>query len=153
MIVTAKGADEEKVRGLDAGADDYVTKPFSNDEIAARVRAILRRSSKKLKGPKLVFRSGELTVDLTRQLVTVDKRIIDLTPIEYRLLSYFVRNSDRVVTIDELLRNVWGKQYLGEAHLLHVNVGRLRYKLGDDPKNTRYLHTKSGIGYTMAKKF
>jgi DNA-binding response OmpR family regulator len=121
IMVTAKGNEEEKVIGLDAGADDYITKPFSSQELAARVRAVLRRT-------RLQDGSTEPA------------------------LSYLARNAGRVATPDQILEKVWGEDYLGESHLLQVNMARLRRKLGDEIKNPRYIATEPGIGYMMVKK-
>jgi len=151
IMVTVKGNDEEKVAGLDAGADDYVTKPFSSDELAARVRAVLRRAKLWDERPVPAFRSGELVVDFTSHKVAVAGEEIDLTATEYRILSYLARNAGRLVTSGQILEKVWGEEYMGETNLLQVNIARLRHKLKDDVKNPRYILTKPGIGYTMPK--
>lgn len=152
IMVTAKGSDQEKVEGLDAGADDYVTKPFSSDELAARVRAVLRRAKLWDERPEPAFSFGEMTVDFARHVVTVGGQEINLTATEYRLLSYLARNAGRVVTPDQILEKVWGEEYIGESHLLQVNIARVRQKLKDDARDPRYILTKPGIGYTMAKQ-
>ncbi len=130
IMVTAKGSDEEKVAGLDAGADDYVTKPFSSQELAARVRAVLRRATLWDERPDPAFHSQDLVVDFAQHKVTVAGQEVDLTATEYRLLSYLARNAGREVTPDQMLEEVWGEEYLGEHHLLRANIGRLRQKLG-----------------------
>jgi len=150
-MVTAKGNDEDKVKGLDAGVDDYVTKPFSANELAARVRAVLRRTTLWDERPELAFCSRGLIVDFARHRVTVNNEEVNLTATEYRLLSYLARNADRLVTTDQILGKVWGEEYIGEMHLLQVNMARLRQKLGDNIKNPRYILTRPGIGYTMMK--
>ena len=152
IMVTAKGDDEEKVQGLDAGADDYITKPFSSQELAARLRAVLRRTRllDQSIGPALC--SGELVVDFARHRVSLGNRELALTATEYRLLSYLARNAGRVVTHDQLLERVWGEGYVGETHLLQVNMTRLRQKLGDSARNPRYILTRPGIGYMMVKR-
>jgi len=152
IIVTAKGNDEEKVYGLDAGADDYVLKPFSSQELAARVRAVLRRTKLWDKRPEPVFHYGDLKIDFTQHAVSLNRQEINLTATEYRLLSYLARNAGRVVTPDQILENVWGDEYLGESHLLQVNIARLRQKLSDYAGNSRYILTKPGIGYMMVKQ-
>ncbi len=149
IMVTAKSSDKEKVQGLDAGADDYITKPFSSQELAARLRTVLRRTRflDKLAEPALCF--GPLAVDFARHRVSLDNQEIALTATEYRLLSYLAHNADRVVTPDQLLEKVWGEEYIGETHILQVNMTRLRQKLGDNFRNPRYILTRRGIGYMM----
>jgi len=147
IIVTAKDSDEEKIAGLDAGADDYVTKPFSARELVARVRAVLRRTTLWDERPEPAFHSHDLIVDFARHRVTLGGQEVNLTAIEHRLLSRLVRNAGRVVTHDQILEAVWGEEYVGEHHLLRVNIGRLRQKLGDDSKEPRFIATKIGIGF------
>lgn len=151
IMVTAKGNEEEKVLGLDAGADDYVTKPFSAKELTARVRAVLRRTRLQGGPAEPAFHSGDLIIDLARHRVMRDGQEVKLTATEYKLLSYLTRHADRIVTPDQILENVWGEEYLGETHLLQVTMARLRQKLQDDARNPRYILTKSGIGYMMMK--
>jgi DNA-binding response OmpR family regulator len=151
IMVTAKGDDKEKVEGLDIGADDYVTKPFSASELAARVRAVLRRIGARDKPPEAVFRYKDLVIDFTSHRVMVNNKELNLTSTEYRLLAYISCNSGRVVTPDQLLDKVWGEEYIGAPHLLQVNIARLRQKLGDDAKNPSYILTRPGIGYMMDK--
>ena len=151
IMITARGNDEEKVEGLDAGADDYVTKPFSSKELIARVRAVLRRTTLWHESPEPAFSSCNLVIDFVRHRVSLDNQEISLTATEYRVLSYMARNADRVVTPDQILKKVWGEEYLGEPHLLQVNIARLRRKLRDDAKNARYIRTRPGIGYIMEK--
>jgi DNA-binding response OmpR family regulator len=134
IMVTAKGNDEEKVKGLDAGADDYITKPFSSKELVARVRAVLRRATLWDEYPELTahpndFIIDDLIIDFARHRVTVRDREVKLTATEYRLLSYLVRNAGRVVTLEQILQAVWGKEYVSEHHLLRVNITRLQQKL------------------------
>lgn len=154
IIVTARGQDQDKVRGLDLGADDYLTKPFSVDELLARVRAVLRRSQftarEHAQGLRASTATGELTVDYSQHLVTLAGREISLTPTEYRILAYLAQNVGHVVTQDLLLDHVWGSEYLGESHMLQVNINRLRRKLEVDPTQPRYILTKVGIGYSLA---
>ncbi len=154
IIVTARGQDQDKVKGLDLGADDYLTKPFSVDELLARVRAVLRRaqfiSQETTQGLQKVATIGDLTVDYTQHLVTMDGKELALSPTEYRILSYLAHNSGRIVTQDLLLEHVWGAEYVGESHMLQVNINRLRRKIEDDPTRPRYIKTKVGIGYVLA---
>jgi DNA-binding response OmpR family regulator len=151
IMVTAMGNDKEKVEGLDTGADDYVTKPFSASELAARVRAILRRTGSQERQSNSRFHYQDLVIDYTSNRVTVNDKELILTSTEYRLLSYISQNAGRVVTPDQLLNKVWGEAYLGAPHLLQVNIARLRKKLGDDARNPTYILTRPGIGYIMPK--
>ncbi len=151
IMVSAKHDDAEKVAGLDAGADDYVTKPFSAPELVARVRAALRRHREYEEPSEPMFTCGDLTVDFVRRRVNVAEREIKLTAIEYRILSYLARNAGRVVTPDQILEAAWGEAYVGATHVLHVNIARLRKKLGDTGKSPKYIHTRPGIGYLLPK--
>ncbi len=151
IMVTAMGDDKQKVEGLDTGADDYVTKPFSASELAARVRAILRRTGSQERQSNSLFRYKDLVIDYASNRVSMQDQELILTSTEYRLLSYISRNAGRVVTPDQLLNKVWGEAYLGAPHLLQVNIARLRKKLGDDARNPTYILTRPGIGYIMSK--
>ena len=151
IMVTAMGDDKQKVEGLDIGADDYVTKPFSASELAARVRAILRRSGSQERQANSLFRYKDLVIDYASNRVSMQDQELILTSTEYRLLSYISKNAGRVVTPDQLLSKVWGEAYLGAPHLLQVNIARLRKKLGDDARNPSYILTRPGIGYIMSK--
>jgi DNA-binding response OmpR family regulator len=151
IMVTAKGADEEKVKGLDAGADDYVTKPFSASELSARVRAVLRRSSLPDELSEPTFHCHDLEVDFFRQRVTLNGEDINLTATEYKILSYLAQNADRVVTPNQILNRVWGDEYIGDTNVLQANIARLRKKLKDDARNSRFIFTRAGIGYIFAK--
>jgi DNA-binding response OmpR family regulator len=151
IFVTARGDDKEKVDGLNIGADDYVTKPFAASELAARVRAVLRRTQDQVKPQESVFRYKDMVIDFTSRRVTVNDQELKLTSTEYKMLSYITQNAGRVVTPDQLLNNVWGEEYIGAAHLLQVNIARLRKKLGDDAKKPIYILTRPGIGYLMSK--
>jgi DNA-binding response OmpR family regulator len=151
IIVTAKGGENEKVEGLDNGADDYVTKPFSASELAARVRAVLRRIGTQNNHAGSVFRYQDLIIDFASHRASVNNQELKLTSTEYRLLSYISSNAGRVVTPDQLLNKVWGEEYIGSPHLLQVNIARLRKKLGDNARNPTYILTRPGIGYIMAK--
>jgi len=151
IMVTARGDDKEKVEGLDIGADDYVTKPFSASELTARVRAVLRRIGSQEKPHEAIFRYKELVIDFTSRRVMVNDEELKLTSTEYKLLSYISLNAGRIVTPDHLLNKVWGEEYIGAPHLLQVNIARLRRKLGDDAKKPTYILTRPGIGYIMSK--
>ncbi len=154
IIVTARGQDQDKVRGLDLGADDYLTKPFSVDELLARVRAVLRRAqfttSENSQSLRTTVTIGRLTVDYAQHMVLMDGKEVTLTPIEYRILAYLAQNAGRVVTQDLLLEHVWGAEYIGESHMLQVNINRLRRKLEVDLAHPRYILTKVGVGYMLA---
>lgn len=156
IIVTARGQDQDKVRGLDLGADDYLTKPFSIEELLARVRAVLRRAhftaSEQAHAMHTTTTIGELSIDFAQHLVTMGAREIELTPTEYRILAYLAQNSGRVMTQDLLLEHIWGTEYVGEGHMLQVNINRLRHKIEPDPMHPRYILTKVGIGYLLAAR-
>ncbi|MBL7165549.1 MAG: response regulator transcription factor [Dehalococcoidales bacterium] len=152
IMVTARSIDEEKVRGLDAGADDYITKPFSASELTARVRALLRRATLRDEIPEPVLKCGDLVIDFGRQRVTLDGQYLNLTATEHRLLSYLARNTDRILTPNQILEKVWGEKYIGETNLLQANITRLRKRLKDSAKNPKYILTRPGIGYMMVKK-
>jgi DNA-binding response OmpR family regulator len=151
IMVTARGDDKEKVTGLDTGADDYVTKPFSASELAARVRAVLRRAGNTDRPAKPTFQYKDLVIDFTANRVTVKNNELTLTSIEYKLLSYISLNAGRIITPDQLLHKVWGEEYIGAPHLLQVNIARLRKKLGDSARRPGYIMTRPGIGYIMEK--
>ncbi len=152
IMVTARGQDQDKVRGLDLGADDYLTKPFSVDELLARVRAVLRRAqfgAESVHGLAATASIGELSVDYAQHLVRMNGDEVPLTPTEYRMLAYLMQNAGRVVTQDLLLEHVWGAEYIGESHMLQVNVNRLRRKVEPDAAQPRYILTKAGVGYLV----
>jgi two-component system, OmpR family, KDP operon response regulator KdpE len=148
IVLSAVGQESEKVVALDAGADDYVTKPFSVDELLARLRAVLRRS-----GPSLdpVIEVGELTIDVPNRAVRRDGRRIKLTPHEFDLLRLLAQNRGKLLTHRMLLREVWGPSYQVEAHYLHVYVSNLRRKIESDPSKPRYVLTEPGAGYRLAE--
>lgn len=154
IIVTARGQDQEKVKGLDLGADDYLTKPFSVDELLARVRSVLRRTQlteqETLKSQHKTTTLGDLTIDYTQHLVALHGKEIPLSPTEYRLLTYLSHNPGRIVTHNLLLEHIWGVEYLGESHMLQVTINRLRRKIEEDPLHPRYIKTKVGIGYFLS---
>ena len=151
IMVTVKDSDEEKVKGFDTGADDYVTKPFSSRELAARVKAVLHRARSWDETTQPVFQFGDLVVDFPRHRVTLHGQEVNLTATEYRLLSYLIQNAGRLVTPAQILEAVWGEEYAGEHHLLRVNIGRLRRKLEDNPKEPQFISTRVGIGYMFLK--
>jgi two-component system KDP operon response regulator KdpE len=146
LVLSAIGEETEKVAALDAGADDYVTKPFGTDELLARLRAALRRASPD-GGPLLEI--GELVLDLDKRTVSIAGKPVSLTPNEYNLLRLFARNEGKLLTHPTILREVWGPAYDEESHYLHVYVSQLRRKLEPDPARPRYLLTEPGAGYRL----
>jgi two-component system KDP operon response regulator KdpE len=146
LVLSVVGDEPEKVAALDAGADDYVQKPFGIDELLARLRALLRRA-----GPSTepVLEVGELVIDLDKRLVTVGGQRVQLTPNEIDLLRVLAQNEGKLMTHPMLLREVWGPAYGAESHYLHVYVSQLRRKLEDDPARPRYLLTEPGAGYRL----
>jgi two-component system KDP operon response regulator KdpE len=148
LILSAVGEEEQKVSALDAGADDYVTKPFGMGELLARLRAAMRRAAP-AGGESIAV--GGLVVDSDRHQVTVDGRPIALTRIEFDLLSLFARNEGKLLTHRAILREVWGPAYQIESHYLHVYVSRLRGKIEADPRHPRYLITEPGAGYRLVR--
>lgn len=152
LILSAKIEEYDIVRGLEAGADDYLTKPFSDKEFIARVQSVLRRASFSAdERHSAVLQNGDLTIDYAQHLVIVGDREISLTPTEYRLLACLGQNIGRILTQEDILLKVWGAGYQDEAHLLRVNVARLRGKIGESATSTRYVVTKPGVGYTMPR--
>jgi DNA-binding response OmpR family regulator len=147
IMLTALAQDVDKVKGLDLGADDYVTKPFSVDELLARVRAALRRAQLAQPQGEPVVRAGHLRVDLSQQRVFVQDQEVELTPTEYRLLAELVQQAGRVLVPEFLLERVWGVGYEGETRLLWQAIHRLRRKIEPDPKEPLYIQTRPGIGY------
>jgi DNA-binding response OmpR family regulator len=154
LMLTSLGQDVDKVRGLDAGADDYLTKPFSLDELFARVRAVLRRgqfsASDSGQALQATATIGDLTIDFRQHAAFMAGQELPLTPIEYALLAYLAQHVGRVALQDQILEHVWGPQYLGESHMLQVNVNRLRRKLEPDAAHPCYLLTKVGVGYLLS---
>jgi two-component system KDP operon response regulator KdpE len=146
IFVTAKGRDADKVRGLELGADDYVTKPFHPDELAARVRAVLRRSSSS-SAPDNVVRAGDVEVDLTKRMVRRKGEPIAMTRTEWMLLESLAANFGKVMLNSELLSRVWGPEYRDDLQYLRVWVSRLRSKLEADPSEPKIIKTRYGIGY------
>ncbi len=151
IILTAKGEERDRVRGLDAGADDYIVKPFSAQELLARVRAVLRRAEREaLEGfHQPVFQHHELEIDLAKALVKVKGKEIQLTATEYRLLQTLATNMGQVMSAEELLTMVWGPEYKDDKEILWVCLSRLRQKIEPDPKNPIHIVTRQGIGYLM----
>jgi DNA-binding response OmpR family regulator len=152
VMLTARDDTIDKVRGLELGADDYVTKPFNHLELLARVKAVLRRldmPAPKSRAPS--FKSGDMEMDFASQEVRVKGETIKLTPTEYKLLYHVVRNAGHTLTHGTLLAKVWGREYRDEVDYLRVYVRRLRDKLGDDPEQPRYIRTERGVGYRFLR--
>lgn len=146
IVLSAVGEEREKIAALDAGADDYVTKPFSVDELLARLRAVMRRSTG---APEPVIEIGELRIDVPERVVTVGGQRLKLSPHEFDLLRVLAQNQGKLLTHRMLLREVWGPAYQVEAHYLHVYVSHLRKKIEPDPSSPRYLLTEPGAGYRL----
>jgi len=151
ILVTAKGEERDRVRGLDAGADDYIVKPFSAQELLARVRAVLRRAERQQVDAfhEPIFHHKELTIDLARAQVYTGESEAQLTATEYRLLQTLAASMGRVLTADELLSSVWGPEYKDDKEILWVCLSRLRQKIEPDPKSPIHIVTRQGIGYLM----
>jgi two-component system KDP operon response regulator KdpE len=146
VLVSAVGDEDEKIAALDAGADDYVTKPFAMGELLARLRAVLRRAGQP---GDPVIEIGELRLDLERSLVTVDGEQVHLTPREFRILRLLAQNEGKLLTHRTILREVWGPAYGDESNYLHVYLSQLRRKIEPDPTSPRYLLTEPGAGYRL----
>ena len=150
IIVSARGQEADKVAALDAGADDYLTKPFGVGELLARLRVILRRQARTAESAsETTFAVGDLRVDLTRRQVLVEGREVHLTPTEYRMLTILIRNAGKVLTHRQLLHEVWGPDCTHEVHYLRVYMNQLRRKLGDTTTPPTLLQTEPGIGYRL----
>jgi two-component system KDP operon response regulator KdpE len=147
IVVSVREQESDKIAALDAGADDYLTKPFGAGELMARIRVALRRSAQP--DNQVVFTSDDLTVDLASRTVTVDGHEISLTPTEYDILRALVQHAGKVLTHSQLLRTVWGIAYEDENHLLRVNVSNLRRKVEKDPARPRHVITEPGVGYRL----
>jgi two-component system KDP operon response regulator KdpE len=150
IIISARGQEQDKVMALDLGADDYLTKPFTQGELLARIRVALRHAALPADGPPdSIFETGDLHVDLLRREVLKGRDEVHLTPTEYKLLATLIRNAGKVVTHGQLLKEVWGANYRDQTHYLRVYMGQLRHKLEEDPARPRILTTEPGVGYRL----
>jgi two-component system KDP operon response regulator KdpE len=147
IVLSVREGEKDKIAALDLGADDYLTKPFSLDELLARLRAVLRRVGGAEEPEAPSFAGGDLQIDFTRRRVTLAGNEVHLTPIEYELLRYMALHPDRVLTHRQLLTKVWGAAYAEDTHTLRVHIANLRHKIEPDPARPRLLHTEPRIGY------
>lgn len=147
IILSVREAENDKIAALDAGADDYLTKPFSTGELMARMRVAMRHLAAKPDEPVLMV--DGLKMDLSRRIVTLDENQISLTPTEYEILRLLLQNAGKVITHRQLLRQVWGTAYESEMHILRVNISNLRRKIEPDPARPHYLLTEPGVGYRL----
>ncbi|MBX9935778.1 MAG: response regulator [Burkholderiaceae bacterium] len=147
IILSARSNEDEKIRALDFGADDYLVKPFSTGELMARVRAQLRRSQKNAIDGSSMIRFGHIAIDLVRRVVSCYEKPLHLTPIEYKLLTYLASQPDRVVTHGQLLKSVWGPGHTEDTHYVRVHMGNLRKKIEINPSMPQHLLTETGVGY------
>lgn len=147
IMLTAKTEEDDRVRGLELGADDYVTKPFSPRELVSRVRAVLRRTEKQRGEEGVIQVDGRLKIDFDRREVWVSGKLVKLRPTEYRLLYHLVKNAGWVITHDQILAKVWGYEYRDEPHYVRLYVNYLREKLEEDPAHPKYILTERGVGY------
>ncbi|HYS12274.1 MAG TPA: response regulator [Burkholderiaceae bacterium] len=149
VVLSARTEERQKVRALDAGADDYVTKPFSVAELLARTRAALRRAVQSTEAESELLQLGDVTIDLARRTASGPAGSIHFTPIEYRLLAALARQTGRLATQRQLLREVWGPDHIEHAHYLRVYMKQLREKIESDPARPRFLLTETGVGYRL----
>lgn len=151
LVLSARGREDDKVAALDAGADDYVTKPFGVNELLARIRVALRhRDARSAEDPSVDL--GGLVVDFVRREVRVDDERVHLTPIEYRLLAYLVKNAGKVVTHRQILNEVWGKSHVERPHYVRVHMAELRKKIHEDAARPRWILTEQGVGYRIRER-
>lgn len=149
IVLSARANEIDKIKALDAGADDYLTKPFGVGELLARVRSTLRRLRQSGANTAGIIQFGDVKVDLEARLVTKANQVVHLTPTEYRLLTVLAKNAGRVVTNPQLLREVWGPSHSESGHYLRIYMGHLRQKLEEDPAQPRYLLTETAVGYRL----
>ena len=147
IVISVRDREEDKVAALDAGADDYLTKPFGVGELMARLRVVLRRAALPEQEP--VYQADDLLVDLARRNVSVEQKPISLTPTEYDILRVLIQHAGKVLTHQQLIHLVWGNEFEAEPHLLRVNISNLRQKIEKDPTRPRYIITEPGVGYRL----
>ena len=147
IVLTVREGEEEKIKALDLGADDYLIKPFGLGELLARMRAVLRRANSEEKEAESIFEYQGLFVDMAKRLVTIDEMEVHLTPKEYDLLKYMILQPNRVLTHRQLLTKVWGPEYCEDHHTLRVHIANLRNKIETHPERPRLIHTEMRIGY------
>lgn len=152
LVISARTQEKEKVSALDAGADDYITKPFGTSELMARIRSALRRSvsgSNQLSSSQLRYSAGNLVIDYEKHIITINHEIVHFTQIEYKILTYLSQNAGRVITYDALISHVWGPFADSNNRILRVNMANIRRKLESNPADPQYIFTEIGIGYRM----
>lgn len=149
VVVSARGQERDKVRALDGGADDYITKPFGTEELLARIRAALRHGQRGAEGEKSVYNIGGLCVDTERRVASVEGREVHLTQIEYKIVTLLCRNAGKVLTHDAMIREVWGPFSGCDTQLLRVNMANIRRKIEKDPAMPEYIRTEIGVGYRL----
>lgn len=150
IVLSARGQELDKIKALDAGADDYLTKPFGVGELLARLRVALRhRETQRSEDKESVFILGDVQVDFTKRQVLINDTEVHLTPIEYKLLTVLIRNAGKVITHNQLLKEVWGPSYANQTQYLRVYMGQLRHKLEADPARPRYFMNEPGVGYRL----
>jgi len=147
IVLSVRGQETEKVKALDAGADDYLTKPFGIAELLARIRVAVRRAVQQ--APEQVFRVGDLEVDLIRRRVKVHEAEVQLTPTEYELLRLLVTHAGKVLTHTQILKQIWGATHINQPHVLRVNISNLRHKIEAEISRPRYIRTEPGVGYRL----
>ncbi|HVV17220.1 MAG TPA: response regulator [Polyangia bacterium] len=149
IVISARGREADKVEALDAGADDYLTKPFGVNELLARIRVALRRAAESAGSPSATIEIGPLKIDLARREVTLGRAPVHLTPIEYRLLTLLAQNAGRVLTQRQILEQVWGRTHAAQSHYVRVYMAQLRRKIEKDPARPKLLVTEQGVGYRL----
>jgi two-component system KDP operon response regulator KdpE len=149
IVLSARGQEQDKVAALELGADDYLTKPFGIPELLARLKVAQRHARQSASAPSAIFEAGDISVDLDKRQVLLKGEEIHLTPTEYKLLCVLIKHAGKVVTQQQLLKEVWGKNSTENSHYLRVYAQHLRGKLGDDPMRPRYIVTEAGVGYRL----
>lgn len=150
LILSARSQEQNKIMALDAGADDYLTKPFGTGELHARLQALLRRTNRTLLPSSEIFQTGQLMVDLAQRKVFIAQNEVRITPIEFRLLGILIRQAGLVVTHRQMLQEIWGAEHINDQHYLRIYMGQLRHKLETNPARPQYLLTEVGVGYRLA---